>query len=151
MSSRYSIYYARKENQDPFVCLQYIPGSPDFEENNCEKYAQAHRDLIYLAEQENVGFFHYEHWKDGKLWRRLMYNSDYYWLKADGEPEPWEIILFFSEDQLHLTLRSYEPERHAEIRSIWQRKHIQEGDNFPVLEFFNVIEGLKTYWNLVTI
>jgi hypothetical protein len=41
--------------------IEFLSGSPDFEDKNFTAYPQEHVEVICLAEQENTGFFHYEH------------------------------------------------------------------------------------------
>ena len=90
MSSNYSVLYVRQEPSEPFQSHQEIFDSPPFENQDFSELSQRHGEIIYLAEQENVGFVHYEHWSNGSLLRRLKYNNDGSWLSTDGEPEAWE-------------------------------------------------------------
>ena len=90
MSSRYFSYYTRQDTDSHFNLLEFHSYSPGFENKELGEYSQDKGDILYIAEQENTGFFHYEHWKNGVLLRRLKYNSDYGLISADGEPEQWE-------------------------------------------------------------
>ena len=147
MSSRYSIFYCKKGPDVQFKEVNLSSEAPDFDDKDLTAFSKDNDDVIYLAEQENVGFIHYEHWQNGLLLRRLKYNDDYSWLSSDGEPEKWETDLLFSLENLSKTLEFYEPERHEEIKKIWERKRIQSGDAFPILGSINLIQILKQFWN----
>lgn len=148
MSSRYSVLYCRKELDRSFQEVSISFESPEFDDQDLTEFSAEHGDVIYVAEQENVGFIHYEHWQHGRLVRRLKYNDDYAWLAADGEPEQWERDEVFSPENLSKTLACYDSERHEEIHAAWQRKRIQAGDTFPVLGLLNIIHILRQYWDL---
>ena len=150
MSSRYSVFYCKKEPDGQFKEVNLSCESPEFEDKELTDFSQDWGEVVYLAEQDNVGFIHYEHWKKGLLIRRLKYNDDYSWLSSDGEPEQWETELLFSPESLEMTLRAYDPERHQEIRQIWERKRIESGDFFPQLGSINLIGILTRFWKLPT-
>ncbi len=148
MSMTYSSHYARQVAPGPFRLLRYVPDEAPFEDQDLAAHSQQHGEIFYLAEQDNVGFFHYEHWQGGQLIRRLKYNSDYHWLSVAGEPEPWEHALIFTEDILGKTLQGYDQESHEAIRSAWGRKCIQQGDAFPIRELVEILGGMRRHLNL---
>ncbi len=148
MSSRYSSLFARKNPSVAYRIMAILEDSPPFEDQDFELFSLHNDDVIYLAENENDGFVHYEHWIEGKLIRRLKYNNDYSWLSAAGEPEEWEKEILFTDEILSKTLQGYEPERHEEIKAVWMRKNIKEGDSFPVLGLLDFIGGINRYWKL---
>jgi len=150
MSSRYSIFFCRKKPSEEFRQADFSSDDPEFEDKELKAFSEDNGEVIYLAEQENVGFIHYEHWQNGMLVRRLKYNNDYSWLSSDGEPEKWEIDLLFSSQNLSTTLGFYEPERHEEIRNVWERKNIQSGDAFPILGAIDLVHIIKQFWKIST-
>ncbi len=148
MSSNYSLLYGRKNDYGPFFTIELSSENPEFENRDYEELSRDKGEIIYIAEQENVGFIHYEHWSDGKLLRRLKYNSDYFWLCAEGEPENWELNTLFSPETLAKTLSAYDADTHEQILAAWNKKNPQEGDMFPILELINIIGDLRKHWNL---
>ncbi|HOT28865.1 MAG TPA: hypothetical protein PLU72_11795 [Candidatus Ozemobacteraceae bacterium] len=148
MSSTYSVFYCRKEPAGQFAEVDLSPESPEFDDKDLSTFSKDHGEVVYLAEQENVGFIHYEHWNRGALVRRLKYNDDYAWLSADGEPEPWEADALFTAENLSKTLQGYDPEMHEKIRETWNRKIIRTGDSFPVLGPVDIIRILRQYWKV---
>lgn len=146
MSTRVSILYARAEPTAPFRVLETSARSPAFEMRGLDALSREQGEVVYLAEQENVGFVHYERWCRGQLTRRLKYNDDGGWLAADGEPEAWEAGLLFAEAQLNSTLAAYDAESHAEVRAIWQRACVREGDRLPTP--VDLAGALRRVWRL---
>jgi hypothetical protein len=82
------------------------------------------------------------------LLRRLKYNSDYYWISAEGKPEEREASLLFSEENFTMTVNCYPPEMRKSVEYVWQRKHIAAGDFLPSSGVANLAKGLRMYWNL---
>ncbi len=148
MSSSYSILYGRKENSGPFLTIEVSDDSPEFENWDFGDLSKENGEIIYLAEQDNVGFFHYEHWRGGTLLRRLKYNSDGFWLCGEGNAEEWELNTLFSPELMSRTLSSYDPEMHEQITRAWSKKGPEEGDMFPILEMTNIVSDLRKHWNL---
>ena len=149
MSSAYSLICSRDDARGPFKVIEFIPDSPEFEDKDWSEFSSGMADAIYLAEQENVGFFHYEHWQNGSLARRLKYNDDYFWLAADGEPELWEKELLFSPANLEIILKSNDCDRDADIRSYWEKGRVQAEDSFPIIVGpINIIKIINDFWNL---
>ena len=148
MSSTYSRLFVRKHGIGPFVVASDEPGEAPFEDRDLADVSKEFGEVIYLAEQENVGFFHYEHWCGGKLVRRLKYNDDYHWLSVEGETEPWEEDGFFSDAALNLLLSAWDPDQHDEIRAIWARKRIRAENLFPLLDSAVAIRAMRDFWNL---
>jgi len=128
---------------------EFIPDSPEFEDKDWGEFSIDMADTIYLAEQENVGFFHYEHWKNGHLIRRLKYNDDYFWLSVEGEPEIWEKEILFSPENLEIVLRANDSDRQAEVRDYWEKKCIQTEDSFPfIIGPLNMVKMINDFWGL---
>lgn len=149
MSSAYSLICSRIHENSPFQMNEFIPDTPDFEDKDWSEFSADLADAIYLAEQENVGFFHYEHWKNGSLIRRLKYNDDYFWLSAEGEPETWEKQILFSPENLEIILKGNDSDRYAEIRNYWDNKCIQAEDSFPIIVGpLNIIKMINDFWSL---
>jgi hypothetical protein len=151
MSARFSEYYARKTEAGPdieflkkngllsileapegkCILIKSEDDSPDIHQNECQFYSRVIGEAVYIAVQENVGLFHYEHWKEGQLLRLLSYNSDYNWHTVSGDPEEWEKEVLFTDEKLKETLGCYDEESHADIQRAWEEKHITEGAQFP--------------------
>ncbi|MEZ4529214.1 MAG: hypothetical protein R2941_25170 [Desulfobacterales bacterium] len=151
MSARFGVHFLRKtdnrfENRDidnellsymekqpagEFFSLPMENGSPDIEENSCRFFSEKTGEAIYIAIQENVGLFHFEHWKKHDMVRRITYSNDAGWYNISGTPEDWEENILFSEEKLKLTLECYDPESHRKIKEIWTAKEVREGIFFP--------------------
>lgn len=149
MSSAYSAIFSRDNAGGLFKVIEFTPDSPEFEDKDWNEFSKDFADAIYLAEQENVGFFHYEHWQNGSLIRRLKYNDDYFWLSAYGEPEIWEKELLFSPENLEIVLKSNDSDRDADIRSYWEKGRIQAEDSFPIIVGpISIIKIINDFWKL---
>ena len=125
-------FFLAKQNND----------SPDINDNNCRHYSGMVGECIYIGIQDNVGLFHYEHWKEGVLQRILSYNSDYSWHHVEGKPEQWEREILFSEDRLNDAISCYDEEMHGVIRAAWEARQIHEGDQFPAIFEMDAYGGL---------
>lgn len=136
------------QNSGPFLTIEVSDDSPEFENRDFGDLSEEKGEIIYLAEQDNVGFFHYEHWRGGTLLRRLKYNSDGFWLCGEGDPEGWELNTLYTPELMSRTLSSYDAEMHNQITNAWNKKRPEEGDMFPILEMTNIVADLRKYWNL---
>jgi hypothetical protein len=158
MSSQFSTCYGRRTRQaidasflsrhpgldaqkltldGPFVALWNEPEAPPFPEDG--RYlgleaSQAIGEAIVIGVQANVGFFLFEHSRDGSLRRRLAYNFDGGWLRSEGEAEEWESQAFFSDADLARTLGAYDAEDHGRIRELWQTKWLVVGELLPAID-----------------
>ncbi len=148
MSSRYSSCYARQTSGCAFKLIEFLAESPDFDDKDFTGCPQDQTEVIYLAEQENTGFFHYEHWQDGLLLRRLKYADDCGWISAEGKPEEWEAVLLFSEENFTVTVNCWPPEMRRKIEAVWQKQSVAAGDSLPSLGNADLGRGLRMYWNL---
>jgi len=174
MSSRFGIYYARRTNIEPdqnflntfaltqtldtpfgsFACVKYEPGSPRFpvaQKYFGLAYSRAIGETIYIGVQANVGFFHYEHCQEGALLRQIAYNYDGGWILVEGSPQDWERQIVFAEDELQTTLACFEEDMHDHIRRIWERKHLQQGEQFPGVDPDALYGELRQYYHLPSI
>ncbi|MDQ7825300.1 MAG: hypothetical protein RDV48_21040 [Candidatus Eremiobacteraeota bacterium] len=162
MSGRFEEYYVRRTERAPdprfmeehkglslmeapagtYVLLHRNEDLLDFSGNECRHYSLMTGEAIYTGVQENVGAFHYEHWKEGALERLLSYNSDYFWHKVEGTAEEWESKVLFTEEGLRSSLQCYDEEFHERIRQAWEKKEIKEGDQFPPISETEAYQGL---------
>ena len=149
MSSAYSMVCSRTDEGAQFTITQYNLDSPEFDDKDWGEFSCNLADVVYMAEQENVGFFHYEHWKNGSLLRRLKYNDDYFWLSVEGESETWEKELLFSPENLEIVLRANDSDRQAEVRDYWEKQCIQAEDSFSIIIGpLNIVKMINDFWNL---
>jgi hypothetical protein len=100
--------------------------------------AELGTDVIWLSFQSTVDAFQFHHWKNGELLRGLVYGcfqDERTWERAEGEPEPWEHQVFFSERELANVLEyaSSDTER-AEFQRIWEECEILPGRCEPGLD-----------------
>lgn len=164
MSERYEEYYARQTSIKPdlafirrqgydrllasppgqYTLIKRTDDSPAMSHNDCRQISQFVGEAIYVAVQENVGSFHYEHWKEGTQLRLLSFNSDYSWHKVLGEPEAWEEHALFTDDILKRNLGCYD-DSHDQIKKAWQTRHIKEGDRFPAIHECEAYRGVVSF------
>ncbi len=168
MSARFGVYFLRKtdnrfENRDidneilsyiekqpvgDFFSLPMENDSPDIDGNSCRFFSEKIGEAIYIAVQENVGLFYFEHWKKDTMLRSVTYNNDAGWYNISGIPEDWEKNILFSEEKLKPALECYDPESHQKIKEIWSAKKLKEGDFFPQISEMEVFGKICDYFHV---
>src|ERR1043166_4054756 len=84
--------------QDKYACVRIddsLSGEADRE--LLQVLSDSGGAAFYLCVQANVGWFEYQHWRNGERSRTLTYLTDSGgWTQAEGEPEAWEAECFFA-------------------------------------------------------
>lgn len=100
--------------------------------------SQLGTDVMWMSLQSTVDAFQFHHWKLGKQIRSLVYGcfqEERTWERAEGEPEPWEREVFFSQKDLdfELKLANNESEK-QDLKQIWQKGEIVAGRMMPPVD-----------------
>ncbi len=109
-------------------------------------------DVIWLGFQSTVDAFQFHHWRSGIHVRALVYGcfqEERTWERADGQPEPWEREVFFSQDKLDRVLEyvESEPER-LELQRVWREGDILPGKTEPGLDSRDCAHAIAAYYQL---
>ena len=147
--------YRRVEEagSDWFACGLGDSGFPDeaFGERRDEpdvfasaKLSKRFGEAIYLYADSRADELLYDHSREGRLLRKLMWTSDgseCRWTCAAGEAEPWEAALF-EPRQLAAALSLVEDEDHAAVEAAFRDGWILPGARWPQggAHFAGVIE-----------
>jgi hypothetical protein len=127
-----------------------IESSPDFlgvkmpedafkapESELAELSALLDTDVIWLGFQSVVDAFQFHHWRSGRHVRALVYgcfDEERTWERAEGEPEPWEREVLFSQEELEHVLKYTDNEsQREELQRIWRDAEISPGSTEPGL------------------
>jgi hypothetical protein len=99
-------------------------------------------DALYYSGHSVTDTFVYCHWKAGKLLRAFEYKCGvedserqaYSWGAVEGEPEPWEREVFFTEKRLRAVLsedHGASTEEKAAFEVYWRTGRIAKGQSEP--------------------
>jgi hypothetical protein len=108
------------------------------------KLSKRFGEAIYIYSDSRADELLYDHSRDGRLVRKLMWTSDgseCTWSCVAGEPEPWEDALF-DPRQLATALGMVEPEERAAVEAAFRDRHLVPGARWPhgSAHFAQVIE-----------
>jgi hypothetical protein len=90
-------------------------------------------EAIYIYSDSRADELLYDHSRDGRLMRKLMWTSDgseCAWSCIAGEPEPWEDALF-DPRQLAMALGEVEPEERAALDASFRDRRVSQGARWP--------------------
>jgi hypothetical protein len=100
-------------------------------------------DIIALAYQSNVEYFHFARFVGGQCVRELEYSVDHGWAKAEGEPEPWEANVLA---QALGRADAYEPAARALLEEVARSNHLVAGKSVPLINAQDtVLDLMKLY------
>jgi len=95
-------------------------------------------DVIWLGFQSTVDAFQFHHWRSGQHVRALVYGcfqDERTWERVEGEPEPWEREVFFSQRELeHVLKYAGSDSERQELQRIWRDAEISPGKMEPGLD-----------------
>lgn len=108
-------------------------------------------DVIWLSFQSTVDAFQFHHWSVGEHVRALVYGcfqAERTWERVEGQPEPWERDIFFSEHKLEQVLKyaGSDSER-EELRRIWPEREIVPGRTEPSLDSRDCAHMIAAYYH----
>ena len=87
-------------------------------------------DVIALAYQATVEYFHFARFVGGKCVRELEYSADHGWAKVEGEPEPWEASVLARALE---RADAYEGPARAQLEELARTKRLVAGKSVPLI------------------
>src|SRR5262249_33738256 len=95
-------------------------------------------DVIWLSFQSVVDALQFHHWRGGLHVRALVYGcfqEERTWERVEGQPEPWEREILFSEEELkHVLEYTDGDEQREELQRLWRDVQIVPGNTEPGLD-----------------
>jgi hypothetical protein len=109
-------------------------------------------DVIWLGFQSVVDAFQFHRWHLGQHARALVYGcfkDERTWERVEGESEPWEREVLFSQRELDhvLTYAGSDSER-QELQRIWRDAEISPGRMEPGLDSRDCAHKIAAHYNL---
>ncbi|WP_156120553.1 hypothetical protein [Neosynechococcus sphagnicola] len=105
-------------------------------------------ETIFICVDTSNDQLEYEHSKEGNILRKLCWSFDgcqSTWEWVEGEPEPWEDLALFSEENFDRAREIFKYNEHLELlapeellakekdlRTIWDHRQYMLGDQWPL-------------------
>lgn len=96
--------------------------------------SEALGEALFLFGGSGCEQFILEHAKEGRLIRRLSYDQESGWSEVEGEPQPWEAVLFqprILEEQLSYLEDDQRATVEPALRAIFDAKRLEAGQRMP--------------------
>jgi hypothetical protein len=167
----WNAFYVRAQNEDPIVAIRErfpdveIESSAGFlgvkmpddafegpESSLAALSTHLATDVIWLGFQSTVDAFQFHHWRSGQHIRALVYGcfqDERTWERVEGEPEPWEREILFSQRELEHVLKyaASGSERH-ELQRVWRDADISPGRTEPGLDSQDCAHKIAAHYKL---